>query len=453
MAIDFNAVPPSTWAENLARGQLSKLQAQIDSQTKAAKSRGDALNQLQKALQEYKSSLTTLTGKKSLVAMNATATPDGAATVTAKGNAAAGNYTVFVEQLASSQQLLMGDLAGAAAKAGDKFTVKLGGGESFEVALDGADRDNDGKLSPSELALAINRASGNSGKVNAMVLNNNGVSQLVLSSGKSGEKNAISLDLAGISDDGLKNGLSAPKELSKAQDAVVWLGGKANGVKLQQGSNTFDNIQGVSFTVNKVSKDTDPPLQISVSRGDSDTTANVQSFIDGYNKIYKAISDMSQSGGSGKQAGAFADDSSIRGLKSQLNAILRQSYDGVTLGQLGIKATREGTLELDSKKLGETLKASPDALDRFFNGADQNGALKQSADYLDKWLNSSSGLLKLRRDSEDRNQKDLTRRQEALQKNFEQTYNRYLAQFTKLQSMQDQMTQTMSMFGANSNYF
>lgn len=58
-------------------------------------------------------------------------------------------------------------------------------------------------------------------------------------------------------------------------------------------------------------------------------------------------------------------------------------------------------------------------------------------------------MLKLRRDSEDRNQKDLGRRQDALQKTFDQTYNRYLAQFTKLQSMQDQMTQTMGMLNSN----
>ncbi|UTH73150.1 flagellar filament capping protein FliD [Chromobacterium sp. IIBBL 290-4] len=449
MGIDFNAMPPSTWADNLARNSLGNLQKQLDTQTKAAKARGDALGQLQKALQDYKGSLTSLTGKKSLSAMSATATPDGAATVSAKGNAQAGNYSVFVEQLASSQQLLMGELASATAKAGDKFTIKLAGGDSFTVALDGVDKDGDGKLTPSELALAINRADGNAGKVNAMVLTNNGVSQLVLSAGKSGEKNAISLDLGGVTDAGLKAGLSAPKELSKAQDAIAWMGGKGAGVRLQQGSNTFDNIEGVSFTVNKLSKDGDPPLQLSIGRSDSDTNANVQSFVDAYNKIYKAISDLSQPGSSGKPGAAFADDSSVRALKSQLNTILRQSYDGITLGKLGISASRDGTLTLDSKKLGETLKAAPDALDRYFNGAGQDGALKQSSDYLDKWLNYSNGLLKQRRDSGDRQQKDLDRRQDALQKQYEATYQRYLAQFTKLQSMQDQMTQTMGMFNFN----
>ncbi|POA99937.1 flagellar hook protein FliD [Chromobacterium sinusclupearum] len=449
MAIDFNAMPPSTWADNLAKNSLGNLQNALDSQNKASKARSDALNQLQKALQDYKSSLTTLSGKKSLMAMSASATPDGAATVSAKGNAQAGNYSVFVEQLASAQQLLMGDLAGAAAKAGDKLTIKLAGGDSFTVPLDGADKDGDGKLTPGELALAINRADGNAGKVNAMVLNSNGSSQLVLSAGKSGEKNAISLDLSQVADAGLKAGLSAPKELSKAQDAVAWLGGKTAGVRLQQGSNTFDNIEGVSFTVNKLSKDGDPPLQLAISRSDSDTTANVQSFVDAYNKIYKAIADLSQPGSSGKPGAAFADDSSVRALKGQLNAILRQSYDGITLGQLGISASRDGTLTLDSKKLGDALKAAPDALDRYFNATGQNGALKQSSDYLDKWLNYSNGLIKQRRDSGDREQKDLGRRQDALQQQYQQLYQRYLAQFTQLQNMQDQMKQTLGMLNFN----
>ena len=50
-------------------------------------------------------------------------------------------------------------------------------------------------------------------------------------------------------------------------------------------------------------------------------------------------------------------------------------------------------MSLDSKKLNETLKDKPDALDRFINGDNKNGVVKQSSDYLDKWLNGSSGLL------------------------------------------------------------
>ncbi|QEL55730.1 flagellar filament capping protein FliD [Chromobacterium paludis] len=449
MAIDFNAMPPSTWADNLAKSSLGNMQSALDSQTKASKARSDALSQLQKALQDYKSSLSTLNGKKSLVAMSATASQDGIASVSAAGNAQPGSYSLFVEQTASAQQLAMGDLSAATAQSGDKFTVKLAGGDSFDVSMSGADQNGDGKLSVTELAMAINRANGNSGKVSAIVLNNNGASQLVLSSGKTGQAGAISLDLSQVGDAGLKAGLSSSQTLTAAQDAVVWLGGKGTGVRMQQASNTFTNIDGVNLTVNKAMKDGDAPLQVTVSRSDSDTNANLQSFLDAYNKVFKAISDLSQPGSSGKPGAAFADDSSVRALKGQLNTILRQSYDGITLGQLGISASRDGTLTLDSKKLGDALKASPDALDRFFSGQSQNGALKQSGDYLDKWLNASSGLIKQRRDSGDRQQKDLDRRQDALQQQYQRLYQRYLTQFTQLQSMQDQMTQTLGMLNFN----
>ncbi|POZ63381.1 flagellar filament capping protein FliD [Chromobacterium alticapitis] len=450
MAIDFNAMPPSTWADNLAKSSLSGMQSALDSQTKDAKARSDALSQLQKALQDYKGSLTTLTGKKSLAAMGATASPDGVATVSAAGNAQPGSYSLFVEQTATAQQLAMGDLSTATAQASDKFTVKLAGGSSFDVAMNGADQDGDGKLSVTELALAINRASGNSGKVNAMVLNNNGASQLVLSSGKTGQSGAISLDLSQVSDAGLKSGLSTSQTLTAAQDAVVWLGGKGTGVRMQQASNTFTNISGVTLTVNKAMKDGDAPLQVSVNRSDNDTTANVQSFIDAYNKAYKALGSLTQPGVNGNAAGALGDDSGVRSLQSQLGNLLRQSFDGITLGQLGITASRDGTLTLDSKKLSTTLQAAPDALDRFFNSsASKTGALKQSGDYLDKWLNFSSGMLKQRQDSASRETKDLNNRQDALQQQYQQLYQRYLTQFSKLQSMQDQMNQTLGMLNSN----
>ena len=102
-------------------------------------------------------------------------------------------------------------------------------------------------------------------------------------------------------------------------------------------------------------------------------------------------------------------------------------------------------MSLDSKKLNETLKDKPDALDRFINGDNKNGVVKQSSDYLDKWLNGSSGLLKLRKDSEARIQKDLDSRQVRLRTQYEQSYKRYLTQFTQLQKMQEDMQKTVDM--------
>ncbi|OWY40339.1 flagellar hook protein FliD [Xenophilus sp. AP218F] len=434
------------WAQNLASARFQGSQTQIDAQNKSSKARNDALGQLQKTLQDFRGSLTSLTGKKSPVAMNASALPEGVVVASAKGNAQSGSYSLFVERVAASHQLALGDMDGVAAQAGDQFSIKLKNGDKFDVKLDGADSDKDGKLSATELALAINRASGNGGKVSAMVLNSGGKSQVVLSAGKTGKDNALELDLSALDkNDALKAALGAQTTLSEGRDALVWLGEKGKGVKIEQGSNTLDNIEGVSLTLNKAMKDGDAPLQLAVSRNEAETNANVQSFIDGYNKLLSTVGSLTSAGKDGKNPAPFTGDSSISGLRSQVNSLLRSSYQGVTLTQLGVSASRDGTLTLDSKKLNETLKNQPDALDRYFNGSDKNGALKAVSDYLDRWTNASSGLIKQRKDSEERLSKDLDRRQANIQKQFEDTYQRYLAQFTKLQAMQDQMSQTMSM--------
>ena len=80
--------------------------------------------------------------------MNASISQEGFASVSAKGNAQPGNYSLFIEQVATAHQLSFSDLSGAKAQAGDKITIRQGS-DSFEVDLNGADRDGDGNLSPS----------------------------------------------------------------------------------------------------------------------------------------------------------------------------------------------------------------------------------------------------------------------------------------------------------------
>ena len=139
----------------------------------------------------------------------------------------------------------------------------------------------------------------------------------------------------------------------------------------------------------------DTPLQLNVARSEADTVSNVQGFVDSYNKLASAIADLSAPGKEGKAG--FASDSGIRSLKDGINSLLRQSrrHHPEPVGHQG---QPRRVLSLDSKKLNETLKDKPDALDRFINGDNKNGVVKQSSDYLDKWLNGSSGLLKLRKD-------------------------------------------------------
>ena len=336
MAIDFSKTPPSALAQNAASLYLQDTQNQLDTQSKAAQARGDALNKLQKPCKTIAAPCPASPPRKP-GGDERQHQPGRLRQRQRQGQCPAGQLLAVHRASGHRAPAVLRRLSGAKAQAGDKITIRQGS-DSFEVDLNGADRDGDGNLSPSELALAINRASGNSGKVNAMVLNNGGTSQLVMSSGKTGESGAISLDLSQVSDAGLKSGLTSPKDLTQGQDAIVWLGNKDTGVKMKQASNTFENIDGVNLTISKAMKTGDTPLQLNVARSEADTVSNVQGFVDSYNKLASAIADLSAPGRKARPA-PFASDSGIRSLKDGINSLLRQSYDGITLNQLGIRPT------------------------------------------------------------------------------------------------------------------
>lgn len=434
-------INPTQIATQLASLYVQKSQQQLTTQNKTAKARSDALNQLQKALQDFRSTLSGLGAKKTMAAMSASFGQEGAGTVSASGTAQPGSYALFVEKVATAHQIAVD---GVAAAAGGTLTVDLAGGDSFDVDLAAADGDGNGQLSTAEIALAVNRAPDNGGKVNAMVLTADGQTRLVFASANTGEDGEITLDASQVADAGLKAALGTPTQLSAAADAVVWLGGQGTGVKMQQASNTFTAIDGVTMTVSRATAPGET-LQLTVARNANDTAANVQSFVDAYNGLLKTLDTLSSAGGAdkGQQAGPFASDAGMRALRDRLNTMIRQSFGGVRLAEMGVTASREGTLSLDRAKLDKLMADKPTALDDFFNGVGANGLLKEAGGYLDKWLNSSSGLIKLRRDSAQRMQGELDARQERIDSQYDQAYKRYLAQYSQLQAMQAQMSQTL----------
>ena len=444
-------INPTQIATQLANLYVQQAQQRLTTQNSTTKARSDGLSKLQSTLQDFRSSLTTLSGKKSMVAMSAGLSLSDAGTVSASGTAQAGSYSLFVEQLASAQQLAY-DVSSATT--GGSLTVSLGS-DSFSVNLATADRDGDSSLSTSEIALAINQSTGNAGKISAMVVTANGSSRLVLSSAKTGAANTISVDASQVTDASLKDAFTDPAkrlELSAAHDAKVWLGAaKGSGVLMQQASNTFTAIDGVTMTFSRAMS-AGESLTLNVARSDSDTAGNVQNFVDAYNTMLKSLDSLTVAGVADKnqKAGPFATDAGVRSLRDHLNTLIRQSFGGVRLSDLGITASRDGTLALDRTKLDKLLANQPTALDGFFSGDNANGLIKQAGSYLDKWLNASSGLITQRKDSAQRMQKDLDAQQTRIDSQYDLAYKRYLTQYSQLQTMQSQMSQTLDSLN---NYF
>jgi flagellar hook-associated protein 2 len=445
---------PTTTATQLATAYTKPMQSLLDTQAQNAQTTSSALTKLSSVLSTFDTSLSGLSGKKSMVANTASFSDSSYGTVSASGSAQAGSYSLFVQQIATASQVAVNNIpASTAVGAAGSFAINLAGGSSFNVNLTTADTDGSGTVSPTEIARAINQASGNSGLVSATVVTSNGQSQLILTAGNTGASGAISIGSVTSSDTTLANALNNPNTLTSAQDAIVWLGGQNSGIQLQQASNTFTSIPGVSMTFSKAMANGTTPITLTVSRDDSGTAANVKTFVDAYNTLEKALDDLTNPGNAANNvaASAFASDAGVLALRGKLNTLIHQSVGGVSLMDYGITMDRYGQLSLDSSKLSAKLATNPDGLTTLFGntGLTTSGGLLGSLDkYINVWTNSLTGQIKTRQDSLGKIQTSISKQQTQLDDQYSQAYQRYLLQFTKLQEVQSQMSQTTSMFSS-----
>jgi flagellar hook-associated protein 2 len=460
-AITAPTYDPTSTAKALADKYIEGAQTQLTSQTNTATATAKALTTLSSAISAYQTSLASLAGiGKSMLAQSATLSDTTVGTATASSTAAAGTYSLFVEQVATSSQVSYDSLADGAALGG-QLTINLadeGAGTNtanFIVKLDAtADTSADGKLSVRELAAAINSASGNAGKVSAGVVTVGGTQRLVLTSKNTGVANTVSVDGSLATDAGIQAGFAARTIMTTAQDAVVWLGDPADpaATKIQQASNTFTNIDGVSFTATKAQAPGATPFTLTVGGNVSGTTANVQAFVDAYNKLKSALDGLVSAGDpkNNVSAGAFAHDSGVMALRNRVVDLLRPS--GVlSLASYGITAAHDGSLSLDSARLQKELAVNPTGLDTLIGTASTSapkgiaGALNT---YLNIWSNKTTGQITQRTDANGKLQSRLTQRQTDLDAKYDAAYQRYLKQYTALQTLQSTMQNNSSMFSS-----
>jgi len=462
-SINAPTYDPTSTAQALAQKSTAAAQEILTNQTKTAGATSTALSKLSSAISGFQTSLNSLTGLgKSVLAQTAALSDTTIGTATAKPLASAGSYSLFVQQLATASQVSYNNLADGRTPGGS-LTVKLSDETpgltpapipaTFAVDLSAAaDTDKDGKLSIREVAAAINGASGNNGQVSAGVVTIGTEARLVLTSKNTGVANTVSLDASGLADTSLKAGLGVRSVVTAAQDAIVLLGGKSSGTAIKQASNTFTNIDGVSMTFTRAQASTENDITLKVAGDSSGTTANVQAFVDAYNKLKTAIDTLLDPGdpANAKAAGAFAHDAGIKALQGRLVSMLR-SPGATSLASYGIIATRDGTLSVDATRLGKQLTVNPTGLDALIgssSASSPSGVAGSLNTYLNVWSNSATGQLKQRTDATAKLQSTLTKHQSDLDAQYDAAYSRYLKQFTDLQALQSTMNSNVSMFDA-----
>ncbi|MEL7696569.1 MULTISPECIES: flagellar filament capping protein FliD [Pantoea] len=430
---DFSSIDPQTLAQQLATYDIASLQNQLKTKTTTMDSQKKALDALKTALTDFRTAMSGLNKTnegmlKNLVSMNR----EGIANVTAQSNALKGTYNIEVEALASAHQIGFDKMSDDSIKnASGTMDITLGTGAKAEtITVDLTDME-----SLSDLTKAINGHKDNPG-VTASLIRTDGEVTLMLSSDESGAKNTLSV----TSPTGLD--FSNPQTISKAADSVIKMGD----MTFTNSSNTLDKlIDGVTIELTSVTE-ANKPLTVSVGTDSAGTKEQLQTFVDAYNTLQDTLTKLTKSGnGNDESRGAFAGDATMSSLDRELNDVMRQVFGDKRMSDFGITADREGKLQIDGKKLDKAIKADPQKLNDLFNG--KEGMLTAMDKSLDRYLNSTNGLLKGRQEVLDRQQSDIDTKTEAMNARYESSYNRYLKQFTQLQKAMAQMNNTMGMFG------
>ncbi len=423
MAIDSNYI--KQMSTQLATYEVQSSLDRLNRNESNYKTQRDALSKLRTSLTTFKSAVSGLkTGKATMLVNSATTSQEGYVSATVGAKAQAGSYQFYVEQLASKQQVAVQGL--------------VDGSLSGTLTLKGQDFDLSGYATLEDAAKAIN-ATADLG-VQATLVRSNGQVNLVLTSAESGAANAFAISLSPDSS-------GTTTDLSGAADARIRMGGSygVGGIELTSSSNTFDNvIEGVSLSVNKVHKDGDPALTLTIDQDKSATKGKAQSFVDAFNALMTSFDSLTASGSDSSARGSLAGDSSVRAIEGRLNTLLRTDFGGNSLINFGISADRNGKLTIDTARFEAAVAKDPAGFEALFTGKDN------LLDSIDKtvasYTSTTNGMLKNRMDTLDMNLRRTNEQFDKLQQQYDSHYSRYLKQFTSMMQTMQSMEQTFGMF-------
>jgi flagellar hook-associated protein 2 len=401
-----------------------------------------ALATLKAAMSGFQASLQTMTTSAAFQTRKVTSGDELALTATADTTAATGTYEVEIERLAKAAQL--GSIPFAD---GQDMTVGTGtltltvGSKSFSVEVTAA---ND---SLAQIRDSINKASDNAG-VRATIIRDTQGARLVLTGTSTGAANTLSVTATG-GDGGLQQlhytasggVLNKLTVLSPAEDAIV----RVAGYEIRGATNSISGaIDGVTLSLTKA--ELGKKVSLSIVRDDASLQSKVESFVSAYNTLASQIKTLGGYNAATKVAGPLLGDAMLRGLESFVRRTISEPVAGVsgaanTLAGLGMTTTETGTLSLDTNRLKAALAADPEAVSKVFSG--ESGVATKLNTYLFDKL-SFSGELASRNAGVTSRREDLLKQQEALEARMVVIQQRYLRQFTALDSMLTQLQSTSS---------
>jgi flagellar hook-associated protein 2 len=401
-------------------------QDSIDSHRSQVTSQLSALGSLKSVLGSLQTALAGLSDGSAFTKFLATASNSDHFSAIADSTAAAGTYSIDVEQLATAQKASSSAFASNTTFSSGSLTVSVGD-KTLTVPV------GSGTNTLAQLAGSINRSSANPG-VTASVVHATDGDHLVLTSSQTGAANAFKVsgtgDLAALSYDPAGGG--SMTTVAAAQDAKL----SVDGFDITSATNAVTGaIQGVTINLTQPTGDT--PDTLTVAADNASIATSVQNFVTAYNKFLSATKSLTSYDASSGTSGALLGDSTLLGIASRLSRSLgtqvgAQGNTVRSLADVGIHFEVDGTLSLDNDKLNSALSASPEQVKSLFGNASGYGSTLTPM--LQGYL-QTGGILDGRTDSLNKSSQSLDDQQTQLDARMDALKTMYTAQFTKLDQL------------------
>lgn len=329
---------------DLANASRAPREAAIAKREQANTAQVSTLASLKNALDSFATSLETLSSGGSLSTQPVVSDAAVLGASASRGASLDGfSGQIEVVRLATAQSMVSGGIADAGAPIGQGDLTLTVGGVAHTITIGAA---ND---SLSGLAAAINAA----GKgVTATILRDGGMSKLVLR-GPSGAAGAFSL-----------SGGPAMTQVQAAGDAELTI----DGVGITRASNRIDDLfAGVTIDLKKTGS-----VTLSTERPTAALKQAVYDFASAYNQLESALDNAGASGLEGTP-GPLRGSSALRDMRAQLAALVAtrlSTGDGPqSLGEIGLKTGRDGSLSVDATLLDSAIASHPQSVERLFSPA------------------------------------------------------------------------------------
>ncbi len=438
-----STVDAASMADQFAYFDIYAAESRYSSKLSIATSKHSAYTSLQSALSSLKTGLYDFTKYQGTVAKSAaTLSNDEYLSVSTDDNASASDLDIFVEQLATAQQVAFDfdgiqDPQTSIQPATGAMSIERNGEAIYEINFANLQAKYGDDVTYQDLVNDINSSTD---EVNANLVRTNGELKLMISSAETGSENAFTMthDMGGIS--------TNAQELKAAQDAVVWLGGENTGMRLTNSSNTFEDLtDGVDVTINKAQAPGSDSTNIKVATDSDATLEALQGFVEQYNDIIKEINELTATSSSEDGSrGVLASDSMARSIKSTLNSFLRSEQNGNYLFELGFEFSKDGTLSINASEFEDAFNDGNIDINAMLVGDD--GMFAQLETLVDNYSNSGTGMLSGRIDTLEQQKSSINDNLDALELKYEKSYNRYLRQFTAMNEAITSMETAMSSF-------